>query len=84
MDVWWMLPAVVPIAVIGVVYAVLRSRGSKMDRMDRLEAATTAERDVVAERESSRPGTLRAEDHARQSASLETDRSTRTQKSLVP
>ena len=43
MDVWWMLPAVVPIAVIGTVYAVLRSRGNKMDRMDRVEAAATAD-----------------------------------------
>lgn len=49
MDVWWIVPAIVIVAMICVVYAVLRSRGSKMDRMVQMEqrAAATRREDVA-------------------------------------
>jgi len=49
MDVWWILPGIVIVAMICVVYAVLRSRGNKMDRMVQMEqqAATTRRKDVA-------------------------------------
>ena len=49
MDVWWIVPAIVIVAMLCVVYAVLRSRGSKMDRMVQMEqrAAATRREDVA-------------------------------------
>jgi hypothetical protein len=44
----------------------------------------TADRDFVAERETSRMGNLSAEDQAWQAASLEKDRATRDQKPPTP
>ena len=67
MDVWWIVPAIVIVAMICVVYAVLRSRGSKMDRMVQIEqraAAATVERNGVVEQETSRRGQIRTEDLA--------------------
>jgi hypothetical protein len=75
MDAWWFLAAIVPIAVIGVLCVVLRSRGSRQDRTEGRDAAsTTTERDFVSERETSRLGNMSAEDRAWQSASLEKER----------
>jgi hypothetical protein len=82
MDTWWIVLAVLIVAVIGVLYGVLRSRGNRMDQRD--AAPATTERDFVAERETSRMGNLSAEDQAWQSASLEKDRANRERKPPAP
>jgi membrane protein implicated in regulation of membrane protease activity len=76
MEAWWIILAVLVLAGIGVGYLVQR-RARRMERRE--GAAVTADRDFVAERETSRMGNLSAEDQAWQSASLEKDRANQQQ-----
>jgi membrane protein implicated in regulation of membrane protease activity len=78
MDAWWIVLAVVVIAVIGIASLILR-------RARRVEPnggalTPTADRDYTVERETSRIGGMSAEDQAWQASSLEKDRSNPQQK----
>ncbi len=81
MEAWWIVLAIVALALIGIVFLVQRrSRG-----IERLDAAPpTADRDYPGERETFRRGTLSVEDQAWQAASLEKDRANRQQTPPAP
>jgi hypothetical protein len=82
MEVWWIVVGVLVLALLGMLYAVLQRRSKQMERRD--ATATTADRDGAPERETSRPGPMRAEDPAWQPASQAQDRATRKQKPPAP
>jgi membrane protein implicated in regulation of membrane protease activity len=82
MDAQWIVLAMLVVAVIGVLYGVLQRRRSRMERHD--PASMTTDRVFVAERETSRLGTMSAEDQAWQSASLEKDRDNQQRKPPIP
>jgi hypothetical protein len=81
MDARWIILAVIVLAVLGIVYVVLR-RSRRTVPLD--AGSPAASRDFSGERETSRLGGMSEEDRAWQAASLEKDRTNREQKPPTP
>jgi hypothetical protein len=81
MEARWIILAIIVLAVLGIVYVVLR-RNSRTERLD--AGTSAASRDFPGERETSRLTGMSEEDRTWQAASLEKDRANREQKPPTP